>query len=227
MDSKSIFLSKRFWGAVLAILGHFGFFTWLAAHAGVPVPTDMNATANMIVGGIGDVIAAYGAFTATQPLHVLVPSSSSAQGGFASIPMLLSILCMMMIGLGLLAACTTTPKTPEQALYVAKSDYLAALDLAVIYKRLPPCGSVGAGAVCASAAIVVKLQAVDDCAYSLLTVATNKAQGIAAPVPVRCSDTDLAASATAISSLDISGLVSLAQRAIGSFTKMTGALGVK
>lgn len=107
-DSKSIFLSKTFWGIVLAALGHMGFFTWLAARAGTPVPADYNTLANSVVGGIGGILAIYGRLAALTPAHLLNPSvtpPSPLQSGMAH-PGLLAWLGVV-IATALLAGCGT------------------------------------------------------------------------------------------------------------------------
>lgn len=67
MDSKSIFQSKTFWGAVLSLVGkiaavHFGFGV-------TPELVDAGATAlSLGASAVGDVIAVYGRVKATKPI---------------------------------------------------------------------------------------------------------------------------------------------------------------
>ncbi len=64
-DSKSIFASTTFWGLVL------GAAAPLAAHNGITIPADTGGLVNQIAGLVGDGIALYGRFKATQPVHLL------------------------------------------------------------------------------------------------------------------------------------------------------------
>lgn len=123
-DSKSIFLTKTFWGIVLAALGHMGFFTWAAQHLGTPVPTDYNLLANSIIGGIGDLIAIYGRLKATQPAHLVTAPTmppSPLQSGMAHPAFLVWITCMIVAGLvmGCAALGVPTPQTFNQQEAVA------------------------------------------------------------------------------------------------------------
>lgn len=72
-----------------------------------------------------------------------------------------------------LAACTTTPDSPAQAVYAIHGTYAAALTVAVKYKQLPPCPTV---VVCSDAAVVKRLQSADDTAYVALSAAQSAAR---------------------------------------------------
>lgn len=78
---------------------------------------------------------------------------------------ILSIILAVM-----LSACSTIlPSNSAQTVYIAKSDYAAALTIAVAYKRLPDCST--APQPCSSAAIVKQLQKADDVAAGALDAA--------------------------------------------------------
>ncbi len=72
----------------------------------------------------------------------------------------------------LLAACSTTPQSPAQAVYAVQGNYAAALTIAVAYKQLPSCATTTA-TLCSKPDIVVKLQKADDVAYPALQAAQN------------------------------------------------------
>lgn len=72
----------------------------------------------------------------------------------------------------LLAACSTTPQSPAQAVYAVQGNYAAALTIAVAYKSLPDCAATTA-VLCKKADIVGKLQKADDAAYPALQAAQN------------------------------------------------------
>lgn len=72
----------------------------------------------------------------------------------------------------LLAACSTTPQSPAQAVYAIHGDYAAALTIAVTYKKLPDCATTQA-VICSKPEIVARLQAADDKAFPLLQAAQN------------------------------------------------------
>jgi hypothetical protein len=61
--------------------------------------------------------------------------------------------------IGVMAGCgSVKPKTPAQAVYVAESEFNLAIQAAVNYKNLPPCGVPGVGVVCSNPDVVKKLQ---------------------------------------------------------------------
>lgn len=68
----------------------------------------------------------------------------------------LTFLFAVMAGCG-----SVKPKTPAQAVYVAESEFNLAIQAAVDYKNLPPCGVAGVGVVCSDPTIVAKLQAAE------------------------------------------------------------------
>lgn len=75
----------------------------------------------------------------------------------------------------LLAACATTggaALTPQQSIYQLKSDYNTALQIAVTYKNLPPCGPA-APPVCSKPDVVAKLQQADNVAFPAIQAAEN------------------------------------------------------
>jgi predicted phage tail protein len=63
MDSKSIFLSKTFWGAALAFLAYF------TPHWGITL--DVEGWSNDIVSLLGAGMVLWGRFTATVPVKLL------------------------------------------------------------------------------------------------------------------------------------------------------------
>lgn len=77
------------------------------------------------------------------------------------------------LAIALVAACTTTPQTPQQAVYAIQGSYAGALTVAVAYKRLPPCGRATSPTLCADPVVVAKLQKADDLAYPTLQTAQN------------------------------------------------------
>lgn len=72
----------------------------------------------------------------------------------------------------LLAACSTTPQSPAQAVYAVHGNYAAALTIAVAYKQLPDCATTTA-VLCSKKEIVTRLQQADDRAFPLLQAAQN------------------------------------------------------
>jgi hypothetical protein len=109
--------------------------------------------------------------------------------------------------LGLLVACnacTTMPTTPAQAVFAAKTQYAAALTVAVAYKRLPRC--TVATPPCSDLTIVTRLQKADDAASALL-------DGAEITVRAGGDNTQLA--------------ITAAQQAVAAFTSITKTLEVK
>jgi len=104
-----------------------------------------------------------------------------------------------------LAACATTPQSPAQAVFLAKTDYAAALTAAVAYKRLPSC-ETAPPPLCSRPATVMQLQKADDAANALLN---------GAEITVR----------TGGSNLDMA--ITAATQAVAAFTSITKTLGVK
>lgn len=102
-----------------------------------------------------------------------------------------------------IVACTSTAQqSPAQSVYAIESSYAAALQIAVAYKRLPPCpGPV----ICADAAVVNRLQKADDAAAALL-------QGAQTTVRSGATGADLA--------------IKAAQEAASAFTTITSTLKV-
>lgn len=81
-------------------------------------------------------------------------------------------LHVVVAAMALVAACTTAPQNPAQAVYAAHGTYTVALTAAVKYKQLPPCTAQPAP-VCSKPDVVKKLQDADDVAYSALSLAQN------------------------------------------------------
>lgn len=79
------------------------------------------------------------------------------------------------LALAILAACTTTPQTPQQTIYTATNTYNAAVTVALAYKALPAC-SPTAPPICAKPEIVAKLKEADTVAYNALVAAENVAR---------------------------------------------------
>jgi hypothetical protein len=72
----------------------------------------------------------------------------------------------------LIAACTTTPKGPEQTVYAAHGSYAAGLSLLVQYKNLPSClPDPAAPVICKSDGKLRELQVADDQAFEALMIA--------------------------------------------------------
>lgn len=71
-----------------------------------------------------------------------------------------------------LAACTT-PESPAQAVYLAESDYAAALRIELAYSELPRCGKPSSPTLCSEVSVIRKVQKADDLAW----IAIQEAQG--------------------------------------------------
>lgn len=109
---------------------------------------------------------------------------------------------LLLAVLFVLAACTTTPQSPAQAVYAVHGTYAAALTLAVKYKQLPACP---AKPVCSEASVVKRLQSADDTAYGALKAAQDAAR---------------------LGGADIS-LLDKAKAAVGIFATLANSLGVQ
>lgn len=76
----------------------------------------------------------------------------------------------------ILAACAgqpAGPNAPSQAVYQIKSDYDAALQVAIAYAQLPRCGSVGNPPLCSQAKVVVQLDQASQAAGAAIQAAEN------------------------------------------------------
>jgi len=112
------------------------------------------------------------------------------------------------------AACSpgTSTDTPtvaaQKAVYRLKSNYDAALAIAIAYKQLPPCGLPASPVLCAQPKVIAQLQQADYAAYPAFQAAENtvRSQG-AGPN----ADTAIFA----------------AQQAIAALTSITATLNVK
>lgn len=72
----------------------------------------------------------------------------------------------------ILAACATVqPQTPAQAVYQVKSNYAAALEVAVAYTRLPRCTEPVTVPICSRYDVIVRLQQADRAAAPALDAA--------------------------------------------------------
>ena len=96
---------------------------------------------------------------------------------------------------------TTGPKTPAQAVFIAKTGYSSALTAALAYKRLPVCATP-ARQPCSDPVVVSQLQKADDVAAGALD---------AAEVAVRTPGFggDIVASAIAAANAALAALVSI------------------
>ncbi len=65
-----------------------------------------------------------------------------------------------------LAGCTVKPETPAQDVYLAESDYAAALKVELAYSNLPRCGS--GPKICSKVSIIKTLQKSDDVAWAAI-----------------------------------------------------------
>lgn len=73
----------------------------------------------------------------------------------------------------LLTACVTTPaKNPQLQVFSIKSNYDAALTVAVAYDNLPPCVA-GVKAICSSHDVKVKIKQAKDVASPAIQAAEN------------------------------------------------------
>lgn len=118
--------------------------------------------------------------------------------------MLIALIALTVLtGIG----CATTPQSPQQAVFAAKSNYVVALSVAVAYKRLPTCAPA-APPLCSKPDIVATLQKVDTASSALLDAAENtvRTQGAGANAQ------------TAIKA---------AEQAVSAFATITAALAVK
>lgn len=107
-----------------------------------------------------------------------------------------------------LSGCATQPQNPQQAVFQAKQSYAVALSVAVVYKKLPACGSVGATVVCSDAKVVKQLQLVDTASSALLDAAENTVR-------------------TAGAGANAQTAMTAATQAVSAFTTITQALTVK
>jgi len=104
--------------------------------------------------------------------------------------------------------CSTTPQTPQQAVYAIQGTYAGALTIAVAYKRLPPCGQPASPTLCSNSDIVGRLQKADDIAYPTL---------IGAQTVVRSAETGS----------NVQTAILAAQQAVAAFAAITNTLTVK
>lgn len=74
-----------------------------------------------------------------------------------------------------LAGCASTPSTPQQAVFAAKSTYATALTAAVAYRRLPVCSDTRP-VPCSHPALVQQLQKADTVAAASLDAAEAAAR---------------------------------------------------
>ena len=75
MDSKSIFTSVTFWGAVLSLL--LPMLAPTLNKYGIPLPA-VDTLAGKVVEAITFGVTLYGRFHATQPVHVVPPGTPSS-----------------------------------------------------------------------------------------------------------------------------------------------------
>lgn len=115
---------------------------------------------------------------------------------------------LAILALAILAACATTPTSPQQSVYAIQGAYAGALTVAVAYKHLPPCGQPASPVLCSQSSVVARLQRADDAAYPALQVA----QGL-----VR----------TANFGPNVSTAIAAAQQAVNAFVSITQTLQVK
>lgn len=66
-----------------------------------------------------------------------------------------------------LISCVTTEKS-GQAVYMAQSDYAAALRIELAYSALPRCGKLNSPKLCSDLNIIRKVQKADDVAWDAL-----------------------------------------------------------
>lgn len=104
----------------------------------------------------------------------------------------------------ILMACATV-QTPAQRVYQIETNYAAALEIAVAYKKLPPCS---VAAICSRPQIVKELQDADSVAYPALQAAQH---AVRSDVPAKVKETSLEA----------------ASAAAGAFTAITSTITVK
>ena len=104
--------------------------------------------------------------------------------------------------------CATTPQSAQQSVFAAKQSYAVALSVAVVYKKLPVCGTAGATAVCSKPDVVATLQKVDNASSALLDGAENT---------VRMEG----------SGKNVETAIKAATEAVQAFTTITAALTIK
>lgn len=108
-----------------------------------------------------------------------------------------------------LSACSTVPETPQQTVFAIKGSYIAGLQTAVAYKKLPEC-KAGGPSLCSDKAVVEKIIKADD---------------VAAPA--------LDAAEKAVRAIDVTGqstfdkVISAAQAAVSGFLGVVNSLRVK
>lgn len=74
---------------------------------------------------------------------------------------------LLAIPLMLLAACTQ-PESPAQAVYLAQSNYAAALRAELAYSSLPRCGKPTSPKLCSDVDVIRKVQKADDVAWAAI-----------------------------------------------------------
>lgn len=82
------------------------------------------------------------------------------------------LITTLALCLGLAACGSSTPTSPQQAVFAAKSNYAAALTVAVAYKRLPAC-SPTIKPPCSDPHVVTQLQKADNVASASLDAAES------------------------------------------------------
>lgn len=118
--------------------------------------------------------------------------------------MLIAVLALTILtGFG----CATTPQSPQQAVFAAKSNYAVALAVAVAYKKLPTCAPT-APPLCSKPDIVATLQKVDTASSALLDAAENTVR-------------------TQVAGANAQTAIKAAEQAVSAFATITAALAVK
>lgn len=109
----------------------------------------------------------------------------------------------------LLTVACATPETPAQAVYLAQSNYAAALKVEVAYSKLPRCGMSDSPMLCSDPAIVKKVKTASDIAWTSIKEAQV---AVRTPGFAESKVTTVVASATALTN---------------AFVEITNTLGVK
>ena len=115
-------------------------------------------------------------------------------------------LWIALLALTIITGCSTTPSSPQQAVYAAKSNYAVALAVAVAYRRLPTCAPT-APPLCSKPDMIATLQKVDTASSALLDAAENTVRlqgaGANAQTAIKAAEQAVSAFATITAALAV------------------------
>lgn len=205
MDTKVWYTSKALWGAVVAILASL----LSLFHVNLDSTAQSSVVELLIQGAtlIGAVVALYGRIKADSKLTLKKDDGSQGPSAPAII-LLLSSAFALSACQSMEAVTPPAPKTPQQAVFLAESEYGVALHAALQYESLERCKE-GGPKLCSDQAIVDRLRLARLAARSTLDAAESTVRNPA-------FSQDLLASA-----------VIAATNAVAAFNKIQTELGVK